>query len=58
LPPQDLTKLTTWLVQRDNDKWSRQMADDASAGRLDFLFQEAGEERAAGKLRDWPPSRP
>ena len=31
-----------------------QMEQDAASGKLDFLFQEADEERRAGKLRDWP----
>jgi hypothetical protein len=34
------------------------MDQDAEAGRLDFLFQEADAERAAGQLNDWPPAKP
>jgi hypothetical protein len=30
------------------------MEEDAASGKLDFLFQEAERERAAGTLRDWP----
>ena len=31
-----------------------QMDEDAAAGKLDFLFDEADRERKAAKLRDWP----
>jgi hypothetical protein len=30
------------------------MERDATAGRLNFLFDEAAAERQAGRLRDWP----
>ena len=54
LPPKARTKLTTWIVQQDNDEWDSQMAEDAAAGRMDFLIEEATSARKAGKLRDWP----
>jgi hypothetical protein len=31
---------------------------DSSAGKLDFLFEEAERESAHGLLREWPPSPP
>lgn len=57
LPPQDVTKLTAWLLKRDNEEWDRQRNKDAAAGRLNFLFEEAEAERKAGELRDWPPTK-
>ena len=30
------------------------MDEDAAAGKLDFLFDEADKERATVTLRDWP----
>lgn len=48
-------ELTDRLIARRNEEWDRQMDEDARAGRLDFLFKEADEERQAGTLRDWPP---
>jgi hypothetical protein len=30
------------------------MGRDATNGKLDFLFDEAGVERQASLLRDWP----
>ena len=34
--------------------WAKQIKADAASGKLDFLFEEAERERAAGTLRDWP----
>jgi hypothetical protein len=32
-----------------------QLDSDSSAGKLDFLFDEAESESAKGLLREWPP---
>ncbi len=57
LPSQDVTRLAGWLLKRDNEAWDRQMNEDAAAGKLEFLFDEAETERKAGTLRDWPPGQ-
>lgn len=54
LPPGELAELTAFVLEQDNRAWDRQMEQDAAAGNLDFLFEEAADERAAGTLRDWP----
>ena len=54
LPPEELTALTTFLVERDNAAWDKQMEKDAASGKLDRLFEEAETERSNGTLRDWP----
>jgi hypothetical protein len=54
LSPKELAELTAFIVQEDNTAWNAQMDADAAAGRLDFLFQEAERERAAGEMRAWP----
>jgi len=51
----DFDSLAVWVDRRRNEKWDRQMDEDAAAGRLDFLFEEAEADRKSGKLRDWPP---
>lgn len=55
LSSEDFARLAMWVDRRRNEKWDRQMDEDAAAGRLDFLFEEAQSERKSGKLRDWPP---
>ena len=54
LSPKELAELTAFVVKEDNAAWNAQMGSDATAGRLDFLFQEAERERAAGEMRHWP----
>ena len=46
LPPEELTALTSFLVERDNASWDNQMEDDAASGKLDFLFEEEKTEAA------------
>lgn len=51
---QERLELLQWLVAYEEDDWDRQMAEDAKAGRLDFLFEEADREAERGETRDWP----
>lgn len=46
-------ELLSWLLDLDDD-WDRQMAKDASAGKLDFLVEEARTAVREETLRDWP----
>ena len=54
LAPSDFARLAAWVSTRYLELWKRQMDKDAGAGKLDFLFNEADSERAAGSLHDWP----
>jgi hypothetical protein len=45
LPPEELTALTAFLVERDNAAWDKQIEEDAASGKLDRLFEEAERER-------------
>jgi hypothetical protein len=54
LPPKDLAELAAFILEQDNAAWDKQIEQDAASGKLDFLFEEAERERAAGKLHDWP----
>ena len=53
----DFVRLAAWVSTRYHELWNRQMERDATAGRLDFLFDEATAEREAGALHDWPPTK-
>jgi len=55
LSSKDFDRLAMWVDHRRNEKWDRQMEEDAAAGRLDFLFEEAQAGNKSGKLRNWPP---
>jgi hypothetical protein len=54
LAPSDFDRLAAWVSARYHELWTQQMDRDSAAGRLDFLFNEAGAERQAGSLHDWP----
>lgn len=46
-------ELLSWLLEVDDD-WDRQMAEDATSGKLDFLVEEARTAVREESLRDWP----
>lgn len=52
LPKKEYEELRRWFLERDWDEWDMNIERDASAGKLDFLVQEAAEEKRRGKLRD------
>lgn len=54
LSPDEFVRLAQWVGDRHHQLWTKWMETDAAAGKLDFLFEEADEERSAGVLRDWP----
>lgn len=54
LAPSDFDRLASWISARYHDLWKRQLDADATAGKLDFLFNEAAADRTDGSLRDWP----
>ena len=57
LKEDDFLRLAKWLETKVADAWDREMNQDSKAGKLDFLFNEAGSERAAGELNPWPAAR-
>ena len=52
LPPEDFAHLREWFAEKDEEIWDKQIEADASAGKLDFLLQEAMEAKSQGKLKD------
>jgi anti-sigma factor RsiW len=53
LSPQEFAELRKFIADQDHAAWTEQM-DDAAAGKLDFLFDEADREGAKRQLHDWP----
>ena len=41
LPEKEYRKLRKWFSERDWEEWDKKIAQDAQAGRLDFLAEEA-----------------
>ncbi len=52
LPKKEYTKFRQWFLKRDWAKWDQEIEEDAKAGKLDFLVQEAAEAKRRGKLRE------
>ena len=50
LPYQDYIHLRQWLSERDWGNWDRQIEADSESGKLDFLIEEALNEKAQGSL--------
>lgn len=57
LPPEEYHRIVLWFRAREQARWDEQMDRDSSAGKLDFLFEEADNESAQGLLREWPPRK-
>ena len=57
LPPEDYRRLVDWFRTREQTRWDEQMDQDSVAGKLDFLFTEAGNESEQGLVQGWPPSK-
>jgi hypothetical protein len=54
LPKEDFWKLAEWFDEVKADALGERMQADATAGRLDFLFDEAKAAREAGTAKPWP----
>ncbi len=54
-PPEEYRRFVQWFSVREQRRWDDQLDSDSSAGKLDFLFDEAESESAKGPLREWPP---
>lgn len=51
LPDAEYVDLRDWLLKRDWELWDQKIENDAKAGKLDFLIEEAREEKAKGDLK-------
>ena len=52
LPDNDYVRLRNWILERDWEKWDKKIEKDSKEGRLDFLINEALEEKEKGNLID------
>lgn len=52
LPPEEFAELVRWLSEKDWERWDKQIETDSTAGRLDFLVDEALEAKAKGTLEN------
>lgn len=52
LSAEDRAAFRTWYAEFDAAEWDRQLEADVSAGRLDWLADEARQDRNAGRCTD------
>lgn len=48
----DYIQFRQWFSELDWEKWDQQIESDSDAGKLDFLIDEAFEEKKKGTLKD------
>ena len=51
LPTEDYTRLRRWFSERDWERWDARIEIDSRLGKLDFLIDEARNEKRQGELR-------
>jgi len=44
-------KLRAWFIERDWEEWDREIEEDAAAGRLDEIVNQAREEHRRGETK-------
>lgn len=52
LPEEDYRQFRRWFLDKDWQKWDKEVEEDAKGGKLDFLVNEAREAKDSGQLRD------
>lgn len=48
LSPEEFRAISRWFREQEQQHWDRRLDEDASTGRLEFLFEESG-------TIPWPP---
>ena len=52
LPDDEYSQFRRWFLERDWEKWDREIEADSSSGKLDFLIKEAHDAKAKRTLKD------
>ncbi len=52
LSKEDYVRLREWFSRKDWERWDKEIESDSASGNLDFLMEEAGEERNEGRLEN------
>ena len=52
LPEKEYVSLRNWFSEKDWEKWDKKIVKDSKAGKLDFLIEEALNEKKRGLLRE------
>ncbi len=52
LSKDDFYRLRDWILERDWEKWDREIEKDSKNGKLDFLIKEVLDEKKQRLLED------
>ena len=52
LPAEELAAFRAWFAEFDATQWDRQVEADVTAGRLDWLVEEARQDLREGRCTD------
>jgi len=52
LPKEDFIILRHWFAEKDWQQWDSEIEKDSKSGKLDFLVNEALNEKLEGKLKN------
>ncbi len=52
LSEEEYGQLRQWFSERDWKKWDQEIERDSKSGKLDFLIDEAFDQKRHGKLKD------
>jgi len=52
LPADEYSQFRRWFLERDWEKWDREIEADSTAGKLDFLVKEAQDAKVTQTLKD------
>lgn len=52
LPDNEYRQFRRWFLERDWEKWDREIEADSTSGKLDFLVKEAQDAKAKRTLKD------
>jgi hypothetical protein len=52
LPESDFAELRRWIAEKAWEKWDNEIENDSNSNKLDFLIDEAKNEKEDGNLND------
>ena len=52
LPANEYSQFRRWFLERDWEKWDREIEADSTSGKLDFLVKESQDTKAKRTLTD------
>ena len=51
LPSDQFSKIHDWIIEKDWERWDRQIEQDSASGKLAFLVKEAIQDAGSGDTR-------